>query len=86
LCGKPHRERGRLIIEIDEPPRKTHIEVCRRCTGLAVLEALARRAAGEGRTDDPRTADGANQNIDARTLGVAGAGIAAAQDKVAHRS
>jgi hypothetical protein len=54
-----------LIIEIDEPPRKTHVEVCPRCNGLAVLEALARRVAGEGRTDDSQTADGANQNPDA---------------------
>ena len=45
-----------------------------------MLAAIARRLACEGRTDDPRTTDGANQNIDARTGVAAGGGIAAAED------
>jgi hypothetical protein len=61
-------------VETDDPPRKVRVKVCGRCTAAAVLEAIARRVACEGRMDDTRTADSANPNVDGRTDGVAGAG------------
>jgi hypothetical protein len=66
LCGKTiPRGKGRFIVETGDPPRKVRVEVCGRCTAAAVLEALARRVTCEGRMDDTRTTDGANQNVDA---------------------
>jgi hypothetical protein len=55
LCGKAiPRGTERLIVETDDPPRKIRVEVCGRCVAREVLLAIARRAAGEGRTDDYR--------------------------------
>jgi hypothetical protein len=45
MCGKGIGHKGSLVIETDEPPRKTVVEVCGKCVANAVLEALARRAA-----------------------------------------
>jgi hypothetical protein len=79
LCGKTiPRGKERLIVETDDPPRKVRVEVCGRCVAGAVLEAIARGVACEGRMDDTRTTDGADQNIDTRTIDAAGAGIAPA--------
>jgi hypothetical protein len=81
LCGKTiPRGKERLTIEIDERLGKIRVEVCGRCVARAVLEVLARRTVGEGRTDDTGTADGPNQNIDARTIDAAGAGAAAGSE------
>jgi hypothetical protein len=83
LCGKTiRRGKERLIVEKDDPPRKVHVEVCGRCVARALLEAIARRVAGEGRIDDPRKADGADQNIDARAVDVVGAGSAEASGEI----
>jgi hypothetical protein len=83
LCGKTiPRGKERLIIETDDPPRKVHVEVCGRCVAREVLAAIARRVACEGRMDDTRTADGADQNIDARTIDAAGAGSAPAGSEI----
>jgi hypothetical protein len=83
LCGKAiPRGKERLIVEKDDPPRKVRVEVCGRCVARAVLEALARRIAGEGRMNDPRKTDGADQNIDARTIDAVGAGNAPAGSEI----
>jgi hypothetical protein len=58
------------------------VEVCGRCTAAAVLAAIARRVAGEGRIDDKPGTDGADQNIDAQALDAAGAGIAPAGGEI----
>jgi hypothetical protein len=75
----------RLELETESHEAIVTGSVCRLCVAEAVLEAIARRVAGEGRMDHKPGTDGADQNIDARTIDAVGAGSAPADGEIPYR-